>query len=1261
MKNFYYAYVVFLRQAFLLFLFVSTTYAQLPICDDGLIYYQDLGNTIWQYDPSQPIISPTNPKSIPLKMPIGSNGLALGPNLFASSPSVTFYTTFAVPRSSLATYYYYDGSNWVNTLHTLTNSTAINMGAGGRYVYNLDGLSGNVYRYDGTGNDVLLMNLPDFVMGGPLDIHCDIDGNFYILRTDTPNQYLRKYCPDGLLLEEWSLTDAPPQKSGGGFTIIDDKLYYNNDYGLFMGLISGNDITVSLITSDALPYGATDFAGCPLQISPGIIQASIDTAYYCINAPSIPISAVGPGDFTWSVINGTATINGSGTSITVTASTTSKIRLTSSCLAKSDTIVIIVPLVSVDAGAPETTSSCISNLDTLHGSLNGATPGINYLINWSPATTIIAKGNTLDPTINPQNDGYYTLTVSSPADKGGCVSRDSVLVTLKKKPSTPIVSSPINLCKGSTSTALTATGTALLWYSSANGGVGSSTAPQPSTTSTGSTTYYVSQTVNGCESLREPITVTVFQPTVPLVTSPLTYCPGEATSPLSATGNNLLWYTSSSGGSGSNTAPTPSTASVGSTTYYVSQSLNSCESNRSAIIVNVSNTVPMPSTSNSSYCQHSTASALTAVGSNLLWYASASGGSGSTTAPVPSTLLPGTTTYYVSQTKSCGESARNSLSVKIVDQPLPPTVSDLSYCQGITANPLSAVGQNIIWYDSPSIPSGSGTPPTPSTATDDSLQYYVSQTVNGCESSRATLNVFIYKYPTAPGVLSPINYCQNSTAVPLSASGKNLTWYSELGIRIANSPTPSTLSIDTIAYYVSQSNQNCESNRSRVAVIIHPNDLVDFNYPNSPYCTNSPNPFASGNFTAGGRFVASPSTMQWINDEIGIIDLSRTPAGTYTVTYSTSGTQCPRSSTPVNIRINPSPNAAFHYASNTFCTEDSNAIALNNSPQSILQSFDTRVLSGTGSLRFLTGSIGTLDLKNSNPGLYRVYNTALNNGCQSIDSTDVRLKSSPLANFTLPLSTCIDAPINITVTSPRPLNPNSSFKWTYENGSPKSSDNYEADSSLHWLATAKGRHAITFQVMDSGCSSPLITQFIDVLSPPEVNINSTFDSINYAIVQNPKPIVFNAYSITTDTNTLNYQWNMGDPYDNSPLPNSSSITYVYQHTGDFIVTLKVSNAENCFVVKTIPLKVIENYFIHPPTVFSPNGDLVNDVFRPATDMNIISLQIFDRWGGKVYESSNGQEGWDGSSAPDGTYVYLFKFLDKESKPRSKSGLISIVR
>jgi Carbohydrate family 9 binding domain-like/Carbohydrate esterase, sialic acid-specific acetylesterase/Ig-like domain CHU_C associated/Secretion system C-terminal sorting domain len=64
---------------------------------------------------------------------------------------------------------------------------------------------------------------------------------------------------------------------------------------------------------------------------------------------------------------------------------------------------------------------------------------------------------------------------------------------------------------------------------------------------------------------------------------------GDVATQLTATGTSLKWYTVSSGGTATTTAPTPSTATIGTKTYYVSSTGSSCESSRTAIVVTVSN------------------------------------------------------------------------------------------------------------------------------------------------------------------------------------------------------------------------------------------------------------------------------------------------------------------------------------------------------------------------------------------------------------------------------------------------------------------------------------------------------------------------------------------------------------------------------------------------------------------------------------------------------------------------------------------------
>ena len=119
----------------------------------------------------------------------------------------------------------------------------------------------------------------------------------------------------------------------------------------------------------------------------------------------------------------------------------------------------------------------------------------------------------------------FTLTGSSSNWLAGSpVTTGSII------PGNPTVTTPVVYNQGDTSTALTATigtnGSGLLWYTTATGGTGTTTAPTPNTTIVGNTSYWVSSTnANGCESERVEILVTVNGPSPQIVITEIMYNP----------------------------------------------------------------------------------------------------------------------------------------------------------------------------------------------------------------------------------------------------------------------------------------------------------------------------------------------------------------------------------------------------------------------------------------------------------------------------------------------------------------------------------------------------------------------------------------------------------------------------------------------------------------------------------------------------------------------------------------------------------------
>jgi hypothetical protein len=558
--------------------------------------------------------------------------------------------------------------------------------------------------------------------------------------------------------------------------------------------------------------------------------------------------------------------------------------------------------VTVNSLPPLPAVSNVTYCQNTTASALSATALANHTLQWYGTNATGGTATTTAPTPSTNSAGITVYYVSQENNTTGCESpRAGITVTINGLPSLPAVTN-VSYCLNATATALSATATSgntLQWYgTNSTGGTASTVAPVPLTNTAGTTIYYVSQknTTTNCESSRASITVTVNAlPTVPGV-SDYSYCQNSSASQLTASatsGHTLRWYgTNATGGTASTIAPTPSTSVVGSTNYYVSQinTITGCEGARAEITVTVINLPPPPVVSDISYCQNEISAALTATvlpAHELLWYGTnAAGGTASMTAPIPSTSAIGITDYYVSQRSTLagcnGESTRARIRVTVNAIPSLPSVSNINYCEGTMASPLTATattGHTLQWYGTNSIGGiATTTAPTPSTVIVGTTTYYVSQKHNttGCEGARASILVTIRSTPAAPGV-SDISYCQNATATPLTATadaGHTLLWYGTNatgGTSSTTAPTPSTVSAGVTNYYVSQwkAGEDCESPRTSISVTIT--------------STAPPIITATGIGTADVLLSSSVATgNQWFKDGVAI-------SGATSSTYSVEG------------------------------------------------------------------------------------------------------------------------------------------------------------------------------------------------------------------------------------------------------------------------------------------------------------------------------------------------------------------------------------
>jgi gliding motility-associated-like protein len=89
--------------------------------------------------------------------------------------------------------------------------------------------------------------------------------------------------------------------------------------------------------------------------------------------------------------------------------------------------------------------------------------------------------------------------------------------------------------------------------------------------------------------------------------------------------------------------------------------------------------------------------------------------------------------------------------------------------------------------------------------------------------------------------------------------------------------------------------------------------------------------------------------------------------------------------------------------------------------------------------------------------------------------------------------------------------------------------------------------------------------------------------------------------------------------------------------------------------------------VYVPNAFTPGQDQLNEVFRPVlNNVHRYRFTIFDRWGGKVFETEDQQEGWNGcrNGTPCEQSVYVYKITyvdDAHNKERELIGSVTLIR
>lgn len=117
------------------------------------------------------------------------------------------------------------------------------------------------------------------------------------------------------------------------------------------------------------------------------------------------------------------------------------------------------------------------------------------------------------------------------------------------------------------------------------------------------------------------------------------------------------------------------------------------------------------------------------------------------------------------------------------------------------------------------------------------------------------------------------------------------------------------------------------------------------------------------------------------------------------------------------------------------------------------------------------------------------------------------------------------------------------------------------------------------------------------------------------------------------------------------------------------VELVVANYLGCTDTVVRMIEVMDEFLVFIPTAFTPNGDGINEqlfVLGDDIDTKDFLLAVFDRWGEKIFETTDRSEGWDGSfgGSPVQDGVYSWRLNARSfytGRPHELMGHVVVVR
>lgn len=164
------------------------------------------------------------------------------------------------------------------------------------------------------------------------------------------------------------------------------------------------------------------------------------------------------------------------------------------------------------------------------------------------------------------------------------------------------------------------------------------------------------------------------------------------------------------------------------------------------------------------------------------------------------------------------------------------------------------------------------------------------------------------------------------------------------------------------------------------------------------------------------------------------------------------------------------------------------------------------------------------------------------------------------------------------------------------------------------------------------------------------------DSLYLEIGRDTLLCIGEEFSLHVNTNANSFAWQDGSTSGNYAVATAGTYAVIAQNgCGIDTATVKI-DFKSCACELTLP------------NAFTPNGDGVNETFRPLHPCNMsnYNIKIFNRYGQPIFESSNPSQGWNGAyggtKADAGTYIWMSSYINTDTNQKKfKKGTVVLIR